>query len=91
MTDNDRPLTPLQLDILELEERSWAQPGAKHSEFRRRHPLVTETAYYLALWWLLTDRRAYEHDNRRYAAMLTRLHERHGADLARRAGFRTAG
>lgn len=87
MTD-EQPLSRLQLDILELEAASWRQDGAKQTEFRRRHPHVTPTAYTVALRRLLGDPRAYECDDGRYAATLNRINRLHlqrlterGADL----------
>lgn len=81
----------MQRDILELESQTWSQDGSKISEFRRRYPRVTETAYYLVLNRLLSDQRAYEHDDRRYAPMLVRLNELQAQEIARRAGqLRTA-
>lgn len=67
------PLSPLQLDILALEDRFWKQDGAKISEFRRLHPHVTRTGYDVALGRLLKDRRAYEYAGGRYAGLLNRL------------------
>lgn len=89
MTGNDRPLSGLQLTILELEAKTWKRAGAKYSEFRRRHPGVTEIGYYLALKLLLSDRRAYEYDERRYAAMLTRIREQQIEKIQQRAWPRT--
>jgi hypothetical protein len=66
-------LSQLQRDVLELEAISWDLPGQKIAEFRRRHPHITETGYYMALNRLLADPAAYEYDDRRYAALLTRL------------------
>jgi hypothetical protein len=71
------PLSPLQLDILELEDASFNRPGEKLSEFRRRHPGVTSLGYGLALLRLLTDRRAYEYDGGRYAGTLARIQRLH--------------
>lgn len=90
MTDSDQSLDRLQRDILELEARTWKQAGAKISEFRRRHPRITETGYYLALLRLLENPAAYEYGGRRYAPMLKRLSEKHQAELARRLGLRQA-
>lgn len=87
MTDKD--LTRLQRDILELESMTWALPGSKISEFRRRHPTVTGIGYDLALLNLLSNPVAYSHDNGRYAAMLRRLDDSHREALARRVGLRS--
>jgi hypothetical protein len=78
------PLSRLQLDILELEARTWPLDGAKISEFRRRHPNITETAYYVALHRMLTNQAALEHGNHRYAPMLRRLHQQQSAQIDRR-------
>ncbi len=88
MAEKDQPLTCVQLCILELESMTWKQGGSKISEFRQRHPRVTETAYYVALLRLLRDPRAYEYRDRKYASMLTRLAVGQRAELARRAGLR---
>jgi hypothetical protein len=88
MTENDHGLTRLQLDILELESMTWSQNGSKIAEFRRRHPLVTETGYYLALLGLLSNQTAYEYDGQRYAPMLQRISARQRAEFARRVGLR---
>lgn len=55
-------LSPLQLCVLELEGRTWSQPGAKHSAFRDRYPHVTETGYYRCLHLLLDNPAAERHD-----------------------------
>lgn len=86
---SDGSLSRLQRDILILEARTWTRPGEKFTEFRRRHPGVTQTGYDVALLRLLHDPRAYEYAGRRYAAMLTRLHRHHEAALERRLGLRT--
>jgi hypothetical protein len=88
MSENDPPLTRIQLDILELEARTWALNGSKISEFRRRHPNITETAYYVALKLLLTNRTALEYDGGRYAAMLRQIRDRQLDLIERRAGQR---
>jgi len=89
MTEKDQALTCVQRCVLELEAMTWKQDGAKISEFRRRHPLITETAYYLVLLRLLGNPRAYEYRGRRYAPMLRRLAETQQAELARRVGLRS--
>lgn len=73
----DRPLSQLQLDILELEDASFNRPGEKLSEFKQRHPGVTSLGYGLALLRLLSDRRAYEYDGGRYAVTLNRIQRLH--------------
>jgi hypothetical protein len=88
VTETDQGLSRLQRDILELEARTWKQPGSKISEFRRRHPRITETGYYLALLRLLENPAAYEYGGRRYAPLLSRLSEKHQVELARRASLR---
>lgn len=87
MTDKD--LTELQLDILELESKTWAKEGSKISEFKRRHPTVTETGYCLALLNLLNNPEAYEHDEQRFAPMLRRLDEDYRVALSHRVGLRS--
>ncbi len=82
------PLSRMQLDVLELERRTWPQEGAKISEFRRRNPTVTEVGYYAALLTLLRTPAAYEYGNRRYAAMLRGIDERYHQEMARRVGLR---
>lgn len=82
------PLSRLQLDILELETASFALPGNKISEFKRRHPRLTETAYTVALLRLLTDRRAWEYDNGRYAGTLSRIQQLHADREAQRGAVR---
>lgn len=87
---SDEPLTPLQLDILELETASWALPGSKISEFKRRHPNLTETAYTIALLRLLEDRRAWEYDGGLYAGTLARIQRLHAERTAERTAERAA-
>jgi hypothetical protein len=84
----DRPLSPLQLDILELENTSFKWPGEKISEFRRRHPGVTSLGYGLALLRLLSDRRAYEYDGGRYATTLNRIQRLHAEAEQHRSRLR---
>lgn len=86
----DRDLSKLQLDILELESRTWKLPGEKISAFRQLYPRVTETGYYVALLMLLGEPKAYEYDGRRYASMLRRLDQAYGDGLDRRVKFRTS-
>jgi hypothetical protein len=81
-------LTPLQRDILELEDASFNRPGEKLSEFKRRHPGVTEVGYGVALLRLLSDPRAYEYDNGRYAGTLARIQRLHAEVEAHRARLR---
>lgn len=88
MTDKD--LSQLQLDILDLESKTWRLAGSKISAFRQLHPLVTETGYYLALLRMLDNQAAYEYDGQRYAPLLKRLSETHRAELAQRVGLRSA-
>lgn len=83
-------LSRLQRDILELESRTWRLDGSKMTEFRRRHPRVTETGYYVALSRLLENPDAYEYDNRRYAATLKRISDRYEPQQLRRLAFRGA-
>lgn len=87
MTDTD--LTKMQLDILELESMTWSKEGSKFSEFKQRHPTVTETGYCLALLNLLSNPAAYEYDGQRYAPMLRRLDEEYREALTRRVGLRS--
>lgn len=84
----DQPLTQLQLDILELEDASFNRPGEKLSEFKQRHPNITEVGYGLALLRLLADPRAYEYDSSRYAGTLTRIQRLHAEVEAHRARLR---
>lgn len=88
----DRPLSPLQIDILELEDASFGRPGVlpgqKLNEFRCRHPDVTVTGYGLALMRLLHDRRAYEFEGGRYAPTLNRIAALHAEQEAYRARLR---
>jgi hypothetical protein len=90
----DEPLSQLQIDILELEDASFnnpgEKPGAKLSEFKRRHSTITEVGYGLALLRLLNDPRAYEHDNRRYAATLARIRRLHAEAEQYRTSLRSA-
>jgi hypothetical protein len=72
-----QPLSDLQLDILELEAASWIQPGNKFHEFKARHPHVTVHGYTVVLLRLLSDRRAWEYDNGRYATTLARIQRLH--------------
>jgi hypothetical protein len=81
----ERPLTRLQLDILELEAQTWRLAGSKHSEFRRRWPNVTETAYYLALSRMLDDERAQRHS----PVLVNRLCRLRDEEIARRAAVRS--
>lgn len=74
-------LSSLQLDVLELEGRTWKLAGSKHSEFRRRWPHITETAYYLALNRMLDDERAQRHS----PALINRLRRLRDEEIARRA------
>jgi hypothetical protein len=83
-----KPLSVLQLDILELEDQLWKQPGGKISEFKRRHPHVTETGYTVALLRLLTDRRAWEYDGGRYAGTLGRIQRLHEHRIEERGALR---
>lgn len=85
---NMTKLSPMQLDILELELRAWPEDGAKISEFRRMHPSVTETGYHSALLVLLGEPAAYEVCERRYAAMLSRLDARFQTKIRERYGLR---
>lgn len=85
----DRDLTPLQLDILELEHRKWSRPGEKISAFRQMHPHVTETGYYVALLVLMRTPAAYEVDDERYAAMLHHLTKNLRDRIIQRVGFRS--
>lgn len=84
----DEPLTQLQLDILELERACFDRPGDKISEFKQRWPNITQAGYGLALLRLLADPRAYEYDNRRYAATLTRIRKLHSEAEQHRARLR---
>ncbi len=83
-----RPLTRLQLDILELEDASFNRPGDKLSEFKRRHPGVTQVGYGVALLRLLSDPRAYEYDGGRYAGTLARIQRLHAEAETYRARLR---
>lgn len=85
----DKPLSRLQLDILELEDHSFNQPGEKLSEFKRRWPNVTMTGYGVALLRLLSDPRAWEYDGRRYAGTLARIQRLHAEAEAYRAALRS--
>jgi len=78
---NELPLSRLQLDVLELEARTWKLAGSKHSEFRQRWPHVTETAYYLALNRMLDDERAQRHS----PALINRLRRLRDEEITRRA------
>ena len=96
MSDNSHitePLSQLQLDILELEDASFnnpgERPGAKLSAFKERHPTITEVRYGVMLLRLLHDRRAYEYDNGRYAGTLNRILALHGEMELRRASLRS--
>ncbi len=84
----ERPLSQLQLDILELEDASWNLPGEKLSEFKRRHPTVTATGYTVALHRLMADPRAWEYNNRRYAPTLRRLVDLHAGREDERSRIR---
>lgn len=85
---DERPLSRLQLDILELEATSWREEGSKITEFRRRHPSVTATGYTVALLRLLDDRRAYEYDGGRYEQVLNRIQRLHAEREAERGAVR---
>lgn len=76
--------TALQHDILDLESQTWNRQGEKLTEFRRRHPLVTEIGYYVALRKMLSDPTSYQHENGRYAALLARLDRQHTSSIERR-------
>lgn len=85
---NPEPLSRVQLDILELEDASWKMPGSKISEFKQRHPRLTETAYTVALMRLLEDPRAWEFDGGRYAGTLARIQRLHAERAAERGAIR---
>lgn len=82
------PLSQLQLDILELEQVSWKQPGNKINEFRDRHPDIGPARYTVILLRLLSDRRAWEYDDGRFAGTLGRIRRLHAAREASRGAAR---
>jgi hypothetical protein len=88
MEQPQRPLSRLQLDILELEDASWKQPGHKINEFKQRHPGVTIIGYHVALMRLLDNPLAYEHNSRQYAPMLNRIKRLHQEREAARGAHR---
>lgn len=85
---DERPLSRLQLDILELEAASWREEGSKITEFRRRHPSVTATGYTVALLRLLDNQLAYEYAGGRYVQVLTRIRRLHAEREAERGAVR---
>lgn len=86
---SDEELSPVRRTILELESRTWAQDGAKIAEFRRRHPRITETGYYVVLDRLLADPCAYTYAGGRYASLLNRIARARESARTRRLATRT--
>jgi hypothetical protein len=80
-------LTPLQIDILELERGSFSD-SAKLSTFKDKHPDVGPVRYTAALLALLNNPAAWEHDNRRFAPTLARIQRLHQERLAARGAAR---